>query len=203
LIEALLNVLFNKVDIINNRNTDEGELYLRRWFIWPHKPADLKMVPRLYLHKFYTGDSDRHLHDHPWPFHSLILKGGYNEISFNPAWKRWEAQMNAALAGEHPLGSISYLASVEPPQTVSKWYGPGSLLRRGAAWAHSVKLTTYPTPDLSVVREGPVNHAWSLVFTGIKCRSWGFHTEHGWCWWRNYRRGACVCYDNPNEVSTK
>jgi hypothetical protein len=194
-IEALLNLLFNKIDIINHRNTDEGELYLRRWFIYPRKPADLKMVPRLYLHKFYTGDSDRHLHDHPWPFRSLILKGGYNEFSYNPAWKRWEAQMNAALAGEHPSGSISYLASVEPPQTVSKWYGPGSVLKRGASWAHSVKLSEH--------KDGTVNYCWSLVWTGIKCRSWGFHTENGWCWWRNYTRGACVCYDNPNEVLVK
>jgi hypothetical protein len=187
LIEALLNLLFNKVDIINHRNTDEGELYLRRWFIWPRKPADLKMVPRLYLHKFYTGDSDRHLHDHPWSFTSLILKGGYTEISFNPAWMKWKAvEEHWIFTGHH---------APEPPQTFSKWYGPGSVLRRGASWAHSVKLSNH--------QDGSVNHCWSLVWTSVKCRSWGFHTEHGWCWWRNYTRGACVCYDNPNEVLVK
>jgi hypothetical protein len=177
-IEALLNLLFNKTDIINYRNTDEGELYLRRWFIWPRKPADLRMVPRLYLHKFYTGDSDRHLHDHPWSFRSLILRGGYREYSYNPEWLKYRA----ATGREHSL----------VPKLRSKWYGPGSYLKRGASWAHSVKLQT--------LTDGEVVPCWSLVLTSVKSRSWGFHTEGGWCWWRFYTEGACVCYDNPNET---
>src|SRR5271170_2923953 len=90
MIEALLNLLFNKTDIINYRVNDEGELYLRRWFIYPRKPKDLAMVPRLYLHKFYTGDNDRHLHDHPWSFTSLLLWNGYHEIRFNPEWLKYQ-----------------------------------------------------------------------------------------------------------------
>lgn len=200
MIEALLNLLFNKIDIINYRNNDEGELYLRRWFIWPHKPKDLAMVPRLYLHKFYTGDSDRHLHDHPWPFRSLILWGGYTEFSYNPAWLKYE---NSTWQQQLRYDEIN----VGPPeQTRSKWYGPGSFLKRGAAWAHSVKLKTklvvHPEHDQLCFMEQTVP-CWSLVLTGVKCRSWGFHTENGWCWWRNYTRGACVCYDNPNEVLHK
>jgi hypothetical protein len=33
----------------------------------------------LYLHKFLRGDSDPFVHDHPWSFLSIILKGGYTE----------------------------------------------------------------------------------------------------------------------------
>jgi len=50
-----------------------GELYLRRWRI--------VQTPwfAVYLHKIATPDKDRDLHDHPWSFLSLILRGGYDE----------------------------------------------------------------------------------------------------------------------------
>lgn len=42
------------------------------------------LIPRnsllnVYLHKFLRSDDDRALHDHPWWFVSIILKGGYIE----------------------------------------------------------------------------------------------------------------------------
>ncbi len=33
----------------------------------------------LYLHWIYLPDTDRHPHDHPWKFTSVILKGSYTE----------------------------------------------------------------------------------------------------------------------------
>lgn len=33
------------------------------------------------LHVFIRPDGDRHLHDHPWWFLSLVLWGGYDEIT--------------------------------------------------------------------------------------------------------------------------
>jgi hypothetical protein len=34
----------------------------------------------VYLHKLCRSDHDRALHDHPWPFVSVLLTGGYHEI---------------------------------------------------------------------------------------------------------------------------
>ncbi|MBE7465440.1 MAG: hypothetical protein HS116_18335 [Planctomycetes bacterium] len=34
---------------------------------------------RVYLHEIRRSDADRHLHDHPWNFASLMLAGGYFE----------------------------------------------------------------------------------------------------------------------------
>lgn len=34
----------------------------------------------LYLHRFGRPDASRHLHNHPWPFGSLVLRGGYSEV---------------------------------------------------------------------------------------------------------------------------
>ena len=47
--------------------------YLTRW--------KLVSTPwfAIYVHKIWLDDKDRHLHDHPWSFVSLILRGGYVE----------------------------------------------------------------------------------------------------------------------------
>lgn len=49
--------------------------YVYRWYVVPRNP-----LLNVYLHKFLRDDEDRALHDHPWWFLSLILKGGYQEI---------------------------------------------------------------------------------------------------------------------------
>lgn len=39
-------------------------------------------MPRfgVYLHKLCRSDYDRALHDHPWPFISILLRGTYTEV---------------------------------------------------------------------------------------------------------------------------
>ena len=53
----------------------EDNPYLLRWRLF--------RLPwlNLYLHEFRRDDEDRALHDHPWWFFSLILSGGYSEIT--------------------------------------------------------------------------------------------------------------------------
>lgn len=206
MVQWILNKLFNKVDIMRS-GVPGAPLYLRRWFIYPLAPKDLAMVPRTYLHRFSAGDDTQILHDHPWPFSSIILWGGYWEHSYNPEYLKWHALIKyvADKVEEHKVKPLSWteqmdvglkqcviLTGEEPVKTVKKWYGPGSFLKRGASWTHAV--------ELAKDHEGNDKACWSLVRTGIKCRSWGFHTDNGWCWWRNFHAGACVCYDNPNET---
>ncbi|MFA5712006.1 hypothetical protein [Mycolicibacterium sp.] len=50
--------------------------YLRRWYLIPRNP-----VLNVYLHQFLRSDDDRALHDHPWWFVSLILRGRYDEVT--------------------------------------------------------------------------------------------------------------------------
>ena len=40
----------------------------------------------LYLHKIMLPDDDRHPHNHPFEFTSLILKGGYTEERYINPW---------------------------------------------------------------------------------------------------------------------
>lgn len=49
--------------------------YLLRWFLIPRN-----RLFNVYLHKFVRDDDDRALHDHPWWFISIMLRGMYTEV---------------------------------------------------------------------------------------------------------------------------
>jgi hypothetical protein len=51
-----------------------GGPYLRRWWLIPRN-----RFLNIYLHQFLRDDDDRALHDHPWPWLSILLDGGYRE----------------------------------------------------------------------------------------------------------------------------
>lgn len=53
-----------------------GGDYMERWFIIPRNAG-----PNVYLHRTLRSDDDRALHDHPWANSSLVLRGGYLEIT--------------------------------------------------------------------------------------------------------------------------
>lgn len=50
--------------------------YLLRWWLIPRN-----RVFNIYLHKFLRSDDDRALHDHPWVWCSILLRGSYVEWS--------------------------------------------------------------------------------------------------------------------------
>lgn len=51
-----------------------GNQQCLRWYILPRNK-----VLNIYLHKFQKDDDDRALHDHPWWFISIMVKGSYRE----------------------------------------------------------------------------------------------------------------------------
>lgn len=180
IVEWVLCKLFPYTDILRD---DTNDIYLRRFFIYPRDKdfGKNKGKGRLYLHKFYRGDEDPHLHDHPWPFTSLILTRGYFEETY--------------AFGEEDV----YLSDKE--RADSKWrtepgddrwrrrifYKPFSLLRRPATWKHRVVLAD----------KQPV---WTIVKTGPKERGWGFWVADKLCPWRNYKNGVCWCEPSRDEA---
>jgi hypothetical protein len=55
-----------------DRQNDEP--YLERYYLFL---KDRKRFPfNVFLHKFLKSDPDD-VHDHPWPYATIILKGGY------------------------------------------------------------------------------------------------------------------------------
>jgi hypothetical protein len=65
-----INLMFKLVKEIRSKI---GVLYFKRW--------ELLKLPfgYIYLHQILRADEDGHLHDHPYDFVSLIIKGGYIE----------------------------------------------------------------------------------------------------------------------------
>jgi hypothetical protein len=68
--------------IIMDRVSDEP--YLERYYLFLKERERFPF--NVFLHKFLKGDPDD-LHDHPWPYATLILKGGYWETT--PKGRFW------------------------------------------------------------------------------------------------------------------
>lgn len=66
----------------------------------------------IYLHNMKRSDYDRALHDHPWPFVSFVLSGGYYE------------HHDQTLDGHEAM----------------EWRKPGNVLVRPAEWRHRFEL---------------------------------------------------------------
>lgn len=82
---GFLHNLFEKMDryrLIPDRRT--GANYMHRYYLLF---KDRKTFPfNITLHKIVRSD-DPIMHDHPWPFLTIILKGGYWEHT--PKGKTW------------------------------------------------------------------------------------------------------------------
>ena len=59
--------------LIKEIKSKAGELHFKRWEI-------LKThFGSIWLHAIYKADTDKHLHNHPWDFISVVLRGSYYE----------------------------------------------------------------------------------------------------------------------------
>lgn len=69
----------------------DGSLYMRRWWLLPKwcmdfdsrrgYPMPKQWMPfSIRLHHIMRPDADRHLHDHPFNFRSILLQGWYVEL---------------------------------------------------------------------------------------------------------------------------
>lgn len=76
------NKSFGRFDIVKEHD-GENVLYLRRFRLLYTKWFGI------YLHHIAMPDQDRHLHDHPWDFGVIVLKGGYLEEIPNAIDYKW------------------------------------------------------------------------------------------------------------------
>lgn len=113
------------------------------------------------LHKIIQSD-DACLHDHPWPFVTFILKGGYYEWTYIPPFTKKDEYLEVQ-------------SSPDGKWIGKKWHGPGSVLYRPSSWAHKLEL-----------KDNDKVPATTLVFTFKINRKWGFFAKNGWIYWRNY-----------------
>jgi hypothetical protein len=85
--------------------------YMNRWWLIPYN----RFTPAVRVHEILRSDDDRAFHDHPWAYLTMILKGGYWEVT--PVFE------SGIYKGDKRT-----------------WYGPGSVLFRRATNWHRLEL---------------------------------------------------------------
>lgn len=117
------------MDRINN------EPYLERYYLFL---KDRKSFPfNIFLHRFLKSDPDD-VHDHPWPYATIILKGGYYE---------WVPEFNSK--GEK-IGEVRH------------WRSPGHFRTCGATSYHRIELD--PGVDCwTLFMPGPQKRDWGFL----------------------------------------
>jgi hypothetical protein len=91
----------------------DNQPYLERYYVFL---KDREWFPfNIFVHKFLKSDTED-VHDHPWPFLTVILKGGYYE---------WRPQFDA---------------QGRKIAEVAKWCGPGSVRWASAHQYHRVEI---------------------------------------------------------------
>jgi hypothetical protein len=108
-----------------------NDLYLSRWTIGGNRFGGSR---RVFIHCFWRSDYDT-LHDHPWAFLTLLLFGGYWEMT----------------APDGP----------DKPRRKRRWYWPGTLLFRPAKWAHAVQIPAGRN-CWTLVATGPRHRGWGF-----------------------------------------
>lgn len=91
----------------------DGTLYMGRWWLLQPRWWTLGIAVR--VHHIATPDLDRHLHDHPWPFLSIVLRGWYVEsrpISRAPCFRE-DADEEICYLTQRHAGSVAYRASTD------------------------------------------------------------------------------------------
>lgn len=151
---------------IHAAGDDTGDVYLRRLYL-----IDCPLFGVM-LHNIRRPDQDRALHDHPFSFVSLILRGGYVEELELPDRIRQLSRHDeiiSATPDENPWALTDGQAIFHRRRR----HRAGSVLVRPAETLH--RITTV-APD-----------CWTLVVHGRRRRTWGFVEAGGeWTDWRTY-----------------
>jgi hypothetical protein len=151
--------VYKPLPYIERIGANEGqETYLTRIHLTPFRWWP-KILPRIYLHFFGRPDEDRELHDHPWGFTTIVLWGGYDEISHVMNYRPFEP------SGEIRQDCLGFL----------------SIRRRQATHAHRItRLHTKHVVTL-VLRDHSRQRTWGFwCDQGIASRVWA------WVPWHQY-----------------
>lgn len=147
---GFLHNLFEKMNryrLIPDRRT--GADYMHRYYLLF---KDRKKFPfNITLHKIVRSD-DPIMHDHPWPYLTIVLKGGY-----------WE---HTPLVNKHGIGDNR------------KWRGPGSIIWRKAKELHWLELD-HNQPATTLFFMGPQQREWGFIVRDKRGRDkWIKWTEY-------------------------
>lgn len=140
---SLSKIFLNTLDRLGRKrivmDRQDNEPYLERYYVFLR---DRKWFPfNVFIHKFLKSDPDD-MHDHPWPYATLILKGGYYE--WVPVFDENKKQI-----GE-----------------IVEWRGPGHFRTSGAESYHRIQLD--PNVECwTLFMPGPQKREWGFLVNNI------------------------------------
>ncbi len=161
--------------------------YMARW-IWQTRWFTIR------IHHIKRADADVELHDHPWSFISLILKGWYEEERPRSSLLRGFAEdIEDASHGKDSMVCDSLREILAPVGTTNLAPIEVSLRRECVIRTRgSIAYRSAQTPHrITEVSEGG---AWTLVLSTAPFRDWGFWTTTGWVYWKDFHSAK------PGEV---
>ena len=121
------------MDRVNN------EPYLERYYVFLKERTWFPF--NAFVHKFLKSDPDD-VHDHPWPYATLILRGGY--------WE-WVPQFNKQ---GKMIGEIAH------------WRRPGHFRTSSATSLHRIELD--PSVECwTLFMPGPKQREWGFISRGV------------------------------------
>lgn len=132
--------------------------YMRRWWLFggsyaDDRPEDVRgwrgtMLDRLVgrfvrcrIHQILRSDNERDLHCHPWPYMTIILRGGYLEVT--PCHQYQPAVDDAVWARR-------------------RWHGPGSIIFRRATDRHRLEVPAGETATTMFFMFGGKSRQWGF-----------------------------------------
>jgi hypothetical protein len=141
IIQLLKNKFFKWLEkhdrkrIIMDRTSEEP--LLTRYYIFLKDRT--KFPFNVFIHKFHKSDPDD-VHDHPWPYATLILKGGYYEWTpvFDGEGKKIAETCSWRGAGHFRICSANSYHRIELDPNITAWtmFMPGPQKRE---WGFLVK----------------------------------------------------------------
>ena len=131
----------------------DGRTFLDRWGFCYDK------LGGFYIHHITGPDPGLDLHDHPWAFTTIILRGGYTEVRAETVDAIQFARTTARAPEFGPVGYV-------------------------AVWR---SRTAHRTPlDVAHKITGVLPGTWTLVLRGPTRRVWGFYPPTGRVEWTGY-----------------
>ena len=159
MLRGLFHNLMNKLGryrLIPDRRT--GEDYMDRYYLFLKNRTWFPV--NVTLHRIKKSD-DPIFHDHPWPYLTIILKGGY-----------WE---------HTPL----YDTDGRMLSEFQVWRGPGSIIKRSAGEYHWIELDD-EKPATTLFFMGPQQREWGFLVESKKGIHRWIKNDHYLTDWTSY-----------------
>jgi len=116
-----------------------GKEYMHRYYLLFKEKQNafdsVRPYPNIFIHKILLSDEDRDVHDHPWNYITIILKGGY--------WEWQPVIVDGNQIGEYRV-----------------WRGPCSIIWRRASSFHRLEM---PEPTWTLFLHGWRKKEWGFL----------------------------------------